>query len=74
MKETFEEWLIKIQRKTREKVKKKVTGKMIENAKTNANITSRTYDVDDATMSIKAIELWRLCYILNDNFSYFLFI
>ena len=54
MKETFEEWLIKIQRKTREEVKKKVAGKMIENAKTNANITSRTYDVDDATMSIKA--------------------
>ena len=63
VKETFEERLIEIQRKTREKVKKKVTGKMIENAKTNANITSRTYDVDDATMSIKAIELWRLCYI-----------
>ena len=45
------------------KNEKRVVGKMMENAKTNANITSRTYDVDDATMSIKAIEFRRLCYI-----------
>ena len=52
VKETFEERLIKVQKKTREEVKEEFEGKI-----------SRTDDPNDATISTKAIEFWRLCYI-----------
>ena len=50
VKETFEERLIEVQRKTWEDVN-------------FASTTSRTNDADDATISTKALEFWRLCYI-----------
>ena len=50
VKETFEEWLIEVQRKTREEVD-------------FASTTSRTNDANDTTISTKAVEFWKLCYI-----------
>ncbi|RVX07752.1 hypothetical protein CK203_021830 [Vitis vinifera] len=61
VKQTFEERLIEVQRKTREEVKEELEGKNDGNAKknasTNASTNSRTDDANDATFQPKAVEI-----------------